>query len=111
MIYEFKCDECGNGFEVIKPVSECSTPEACPQCGAPKARRIYSHQIGFIGASVKDAYFDISLGKVISSDREKKEILKEKGIIEVGTEKSMDSFRKNTSEKRAKEKEKEWNEL
>ena len=39
--YDYKCGHCKEGFEVTKPMSECSRDEACPNCGG-VARRVYS---------------------------------------------------------------------
>lgn len=35
MLYEYRCNECGYQFEVLKPVSKREEPtrEPCPECG------------------------------------------------------------------------------
>jgi putative FmdB family regulatory protein len=38
-IFEFKCETCGTRFEELTKVGE-TVP--CPQCGAERARRLYS---------------------------------------------------------------------
>lgn len=110
MIYEFQCDACKYNFEVVKSMKEAGNAETCPHCDAPNSRRIYSPPLAIHGASVKDAYFDLSLGQVVKNGNHLKQICKEKGLIDVGTE-TKESFHKHTVEKRQKEKEKEWSEL
>jgi len=39
MIYDYK--HCGQTFEVVKPMDECSREEPCPVCGK-AAQRIYT---------------------------------------------------------------------
>ena len=87
-----------------------SNPEVCLKCDSNDTVRLFSSRISFIGTKVKDAYFDYGLGKVIKNDADKNETVKQKELIEVGTE-TTDSLRKHTVEKRAKEKEKEWADL
>jgi putative FmdB family regulatory protein len=36
--YEYTCPVCG-GFEVWRPAAHAGEPVACPDCGAPSARR------------------------------------------------------------------------
>ena len=42
-IYEYKCDsgECGEKFEVMKPISKSKEKEKCPKCGS-DSKRIFS---------------------------------------------------------------------
>jgi putative FmdB family regulatory protein len=37
--YEYRCRECGESFEVLRPVAERDKPAECPRCGASEAER------------------------------------------------------------------------
>jgi len=45
--YEYKCERCGNRFEVVKSMSEFERIEKCPDCHV-NAIRIISGGTGFI---------------------------------------------------------------
>ena len=56
--YEYACDACGNGFEVVQKMQD--TPvEKCPECGK-KVRRVLS---GGIGISFKGSGFYVTDSK------------------------------------------------
>jgi len=35
-IYEYKCQKCGNKFELLQNMSATNEGVACPKCGTPK---------------------------------------------------------------------------
>lgn len=39
-IYEYRCSQCGNEFESIRPVSRADDPIECKVCGNPALRQI-----------------------------------------------------------------------
>lgn len=39
-IYEYRCPDCGNEFESIRPVSRADDPIDCKACGKPATRQI-----------------------------------------------------------------------
>ena len=41
-IYEYRCKECGNQFEMLQRVGEESEGLRCPQCGEVKVQRLLS---------------------------------------------------------------------
>lgn len=53
--YEYACDECGNGFEVMQKMSDAPV-ETCPKCGK-KVRRVLS---GGIGINFKGSGFYVN---------------------------------------------------
>lgn len=110
MIYEYKCNSCDCKFDVVKSVAEMTNPEVCLKCDSNDTVRLFSSRVSFIGAKVKDSYYDYALGKVVKNEADRRETVKQKELIEVGTE-TTDSMYKHTVEKRAKEKEKEWDDL
>jgi len=83
--YQYECDKCDLEKEIIKPMSESADIEICDQCNNPM-RRIYSSNIQFVGAKVKDAEYYHSFGEVVKSDNHRKELMKKHNVIEVGSE-------------------------
>lgn len=53
--YEYACDSCGNGFEVVQKMQDAPV-EKCPECGK-KVRRVLS---GGIGISFKGSGFYVT---------------------------------------------------
>lgn len=53
--YEYACDSCGNGFEVVQKMSEAAL-DVCPECGK-KIRRVLT---GGIGISFKGSGFYVT---------------------------------------------------
>ncbi len=41
-LYEYRCEGCGQQFEVVQPVSARAEETACPHCQARKATRLMS---------------------------------------------------------------------
>jgi putative FmdB family regulatory protein len=41
-IYEYYCTNCETRFEVLRPMSQSSSPSICPRCANPHARRAIS---------------------------------------------------------------------
>ncbi len=39
--YDYECQECGERFDITRPVSEAGEPAVCPLCGQ-HAQRIYT---------------------------------------------------------------------
>jgi putative FmdB family regulatory protein len=86
MIYEYACDQCVRQFEVVKAMSESGRIEVCEACGA-EARRLWSANIELHKTAVKDAEYYHSLGRVVKNDRERSELIKRYGLVEIGNEK------------------------
>lgn len=62
-----------------------------------------------MGTKVKDAEYNPGLGKVIKNDHHKKEILKEKGLVEIGNDFGGGERQQTHFEKRKEEeKEERW---
>jgi putative FmdB family regulatory protein len=49
-IYEYKCDDCGHGFERQQKMSEPPV-SVCPQCGKREVRRLFSSFVGLVKAA------------------------------------------------------------
>lgn len=50
-MYEYRCDGCGEGFEIVQPMSARAEDTVCPHCKAKKAVRLLS---GFASKIVGD---------------------------------------------------------
>jgi putative FmdB family regulatory protein len=38
-IYEYQCDQCGEHFELLVPMSAMNDPAPCPACGSEETRK------------------------------------------------------------------------
>jgi hypothetical protein len=85
VIYPYKCPE-GHRFEVIKSLSEIDREERC-DCGAVSERQIGLFALDKTAAGSWQPTWNPGLGQVVKSAGHAKRIAKEKGLIEVGTEK------------------------
>ena len=47
--YEYRCAECGEVFELERPVSERDSEATCPKCGSKRTSRMLSRGIILIG--------------------------------------------------------------
>jgi putative FmdB family regulatory protein len=83
MIYEYFCDECKMGTEIVKMVTDYARDERCPVCGE-NMKKIYS-STHLIGLNDK-AEYNQALGMVIRNRAHLKQVAKEKNLVEVGTE-------------------------
>ena len=42
-LYEYKCVECEDRFDLMRPMSDADEPAACPECGSTESRRVISN--------------------------------------------------------------------
>lgn len=84
MIYEYECEECNIKRDVIKPVREYNTPEKCFECGK-GMRKLISISRPIVDSMQPEYYH--SLGTVVKSKRHRRELMKARGLVEVGSEK------------------------
>ena len=89
-------------------MKDATREEICTECSITLNKVYTTFQI--LGTRVENAEFNPGLGCVTKSARHRKEIAKQKGLVEIGTE-STDTIHKETVVKREKEREKEWNNL
>lgn len=45
-VYEFRCQDCGEATDVVRPMGRTEPPEACPACGGSRLGRRWS-RVGF----------------------------------------------------------------
>lgn len=63
------------------------TLEACPKCKNPAARIFIPRSLLFSGTKVESPEYNPGLGCIIKNAAHRKEVAKQKGLIEVGSEK------------------------
>ena len=84
MIYVYECGICGKSEEITKSHVHIDSPEFCTECGVEMHRvmqvsnfKCYDHHKG---------EWNPGLGAYITSDRQKKRLMKEQGLVEIGNE-------------------------
>jgi len=80
LIYEYRC-RCGKEKDVVKPLSEYSTPEVC-ECGENMRKIISAPRV----LADIEPYKSIVTGERIGGRAHHKKHLKEHNLIEVGNE-------------------------
>lgn len=105
-IYEYKCEACDVVFDVAKPMSESSTPEACT-CGKVAVKQIA--RFSFSGAGDwNNQTMHPALGCYVKSDAEARKIAKSRGMEEVGNT-SPEALHKYHDKVREDRREQYWN--
>ncbi len=58
-VYEFRCDECGEKFDIVATLAEkeAGLHPTCPHCGGIKVRQVFG-RFTVMGSSKSDADFD-----------------------------------------------------
>ena len=107
--YPYQCRYCLFEFDVVKSVAEIDTKEICFKCGEkdPERKTALSN---LEKSSMQQPYYEPALGCIIKGKEHKKNILKEKGLEEVGST-SPDTMYKDLELQREKAKAKEWDNL
>lgn len=41
-LYEYRCEDCGKAFEMLRRMSEADNAAVCPKCESPRAQRQFS---------------------------------------------------------------------
>ena len=85
MRYPYKCQCCGNHWEVIKSVKDIDLPESCPGCQNVDGRR-YISRTHFYGAAVEDAEYNPGLGCIVKNKKHRAEIAARNNLVEIGNE-------------------------
>ena len=42
-LYEYKCSNCEERFDLMRPMSAADDPASCPECGGTQSRRLISN--------------------------------------------------------------------
>lgn len=108
--YDFQCLKCDKPFEVIQSIKAYEGSGSCPTCGNTSRERIFSSKIQFIGASVENAEYNPAFGQVVKNKNHRAELAKQKGLIEIGTEKPS-TIHKHFDDARADRRKRSWDEV
>lgn len=92
MTFEYWCDHCNLVTEEWAAIGEAPISVKCVQCGGVAERQYTAPMI--IGAAVQDAEYNPAFGQVVKSKRHREELAKQRGMIEVGSER-VDSLIKH----------------
>lgn len=98
MLYEYFCTECNKLTEIEKSLAELDRLEFCVSCDVEMKRQISKH-IGFKDekAESNEAFFSHALGQVVRNGKHQRELARERGLVEVGNEKSSLDLQKPQS--------------
>jgi putative FmdB family regulatory protein len=113
-VYDYLCGKCGSPFEEFRGIKAYDSDASanCPHCShlCGSGDRDFSRaSYSFIGTNVQNAEFNPGLGQVVKSAYHKKEILKEKGLVEVGNDfNSGEKMQTHFDKRKAEEREKRW---
>lgn len=107
--YVYHCEKCTIEYEAIKGIKEYDGKDPCPSCGK-SGKRIFSCNILFNKTSINNAEYNPAFGKVIKNPKERDELAKRMGLIEIGNEKpkSIHSYFDKSRDEKIK---KSWNDV
>lgn len=49
-LYEYKCPECDDRFDLMRPMSAADDPAPCPECGSEESARVMTASFVSIGS-------------------------------------------------------------
>jgi predicted nucleic acid-binding Zn ribbon protein len=119
--YEFFCTPCGENFEEVQPmgahkrqalrdIKRVERTAKCPTCKTVSKDRLFSHQVYFVGARVESPEYNPALGQVVKNSKHRKDLAKEKGLIEIGNE-PVEKIHKKFDSDRAEKLKKAWEDV
>lgn len=114
--YDYRCPACGKPFEDIKGIKayDADPKASCPHCAhacGPADRDFSNTKLTFIGTSVQSAEYNPGLGCVVKNKAHKEDILRAKGLHEVGNDfGSSDKMQTHFETRKKEELERSWNE-
>lgn len=116
--YDYSCPNCSKPFSSVKGIKDYDRDPSshCDHCGhvCGASDRDFSHcKFVFSGTAVTSAEYNPGLGKVVKSKYHKSEIMKQKGLIEIGNDfGSGEKMQTHYDTRKKEEREKRWrNEL
>lgn len=107
--YPYQCQSCYREFDVIKSVIDIDQEEICEQCGNAETKRLIAMS-NLEKSSMQQPYYEPALGCIINGKGHKQQILKERGLEEVGTT-NPDTMYKDLEQQKAKERARQWDDL
>ena len=107
--YPYLCHDCGQEFEITKRVADFDKKEDCKGCGSGQTERLIA-MVNLEHSSMQQPYYEPALGCIIKGKEHKRQILKQKGLEEVGTT-STDNLYKDLELQREKRMAQAWDDL
>jgi putative FmdB family regulatory protein len=110
-IYDYKCKNCLDTFDVTKRIAQADEIETCPHCQAScdKHCRYISKAKDFYGEKPDEAFFSNALGKWVKSKKDQARQAKDRGWIEVGND-DVNASHARADREREKKSSDRWNE-
>ncbi len=108
-IYPYECQDCNKDFEVAKRMADIDAEEMCRDCASTNTKRTIA-LAAIEKSSAVQPYYEPALGCMINSKSHKKQILKDRGLEEVGNT-SPESMYKHLEVPREKRIAKSWDDL
>lgn len=103
--YDYNCEKCDTTATFVRSIHVGPKPEDCHVCGNPM-NRVFSLPL-IIGAAVESAEYNPAFGKVVKNKRERDELAKRHGMIEVGNEKPQ-TIHKEAERTQQENRNKKW---
>ena len=117
-IYDYHCPNCKKPFEDISSITakDAGLRATCPNCDhlcTGDDRDFSKSTFNFIGTAVTSPEFNPGLGCVVKNKRHKDDLLKKKGLVEVGNDfNGGERMQKHFDKQKQDERERAWkNEL
>jgi putative FmdB family regulatory protein len=87
-IYDYRCKECKETFEVLKSIREADNIEQCPHCNSEcnKTHRMILTGKEFYGEKPEEPFYSMALGKWVKGIKDNRRQAAARGLIEVGNE-------------------------
>lgn len=109
MVYAYRCEPCRHQFDVYKRASAMTDPEMCPKCGVEAKREFVPRNVYLSKTKVQHAEYNPGLGCIVKNERHRKELCKQKGLVEVGNDfKSGDGMHAHHDKARSDAWERGW---
>lgn len=108
--YEFRCNKCDKNFQTVESIKTFDGDGHCPTCNKRSKEYIFTANVYFVGAKVESPEFSPALGQVVKNSKHRKEIAREKGLIEIGNEPTEKIHKKFDSD-RADKLKKSWDDV
>ena len=96
----------------MKPVADMERAERCPSCDTDANRQFVPHRLYLSKTAVQHAEYNPGLGCVTKNAEHRREIAKQKGLVEVGNDfKSGESMVDHFDKERAAKLAKRWEDI
>ena len=97
MIYAYQCAECGEKVDIVKAVKDYDRVEYCKDCNTVLTRCFSATRLYFNNTAVQEREFCPAIGHDVTK-RERQQIAKERGWVEIGNERPEKHLKPQLSE-------------